>query len=800
MTKNTIAALVGSVCTLFLCEAHSFGQALSGTSLNVSGTATISSLVSGTASINLLSSGTANLDALAVTGTADILGNCLYFGSWSADSSHPGISLAYTDETNGVNASITQCATRPSLVWNWQRLTASGSATTIMQIDGSNRLILTGTDAPPRQLVLDPNGTIKCNGQDVLTMDVANQQYFRKDATSFLLNGNIDMGGGKITNVSQVIASRQLLAGDTTLTTFGNPNGIPLVITAPWGNDALSPWNPAATGSDDEYRTVAWFKTNDSMSPFDLKVGLYPDFKMVLFQTSFHGLTNEGTLGLQPSGGMVGIRTMYPNYTLDVAVDINFTGNLYQNGSLINSSNSAGGGNVGIGTSYPQAALDIQVSNSGMQNLLFIGDYEGGSGDVAKLTYTGNDGINALVLNLLNNSGTFHRPFAILNGNVGIGTPTPQTLLDVNGNTKIAGNLAISSTGSLTLPDGTLLSSTNTLKNVLTSGTGPESILTQQGGDSRYIVNGGTAATTLSSTTISGTAAINGGLAVTGSATMNGSSILTQAAADSHYISANAGLSISNGNVGIGTTNPGAQLQINSSSASTVGEIILGSQYQYADLTQWQDSFGGVLAKVDSTGAGVFGAGSQYPATISDNSHGSNITWKNPYASNAARLNQRSNGEILYSANVNDYDQLDDTSVPAFKFGMNMNWGYMNFQYCPAGSPQWDGFEIAVFGIDLHTGNASFAANLAVAGNVGIGTGTPQATLDVQGSARFSGAIRVEPQGDLEMGAFTTEPSTETQQSLAAQQTSLRASSLSGATSNASGTAKVITTGTASTR
>ena len=56
--------------------------------------------------------------------------------------------------------------------------------------------------------------------------------------------------------------------------------------------------------------------------------------------------------------------------------------------------------------------------------------------------------------------------------NVGIGTTTPpQAALDVNGNARIAGNLAISGSGSLTLPDGTVLSSSNTLNSVMSSGT-----------------------------------------------------------------------------------------------------------------------------------------------------------------------------------------------------------------------------------------------------------------------------------------------------------------------------------------
>jgi hypothetical protein len=43
-------------------------------------------------------------------------------------------------------------------------------------------------------------------------------------------------------------------------------------------------------------------------------------------------------------------------------------------------------------------------------------------------------------------------------------------------------------------------------------------------------------------------------------------------------------------------------------------------------------------------------------------------------------------------------------------------------------------------------------------GNLGIGTTTPQATLDVNGSANFSGPVDIQPQGDLSMGQFTASP------------------------------------------
>ncbi len=58
----------------------------------------------------------------------------------------------------------------------------------------------------------------------------------------------------------------------------------------------------------------------------------------------------------------------------------------------------------------------------------------------------------------------------------------------------------------------------------------------------------------------------------------------------------------SSGNVGIGTTGPGAKLQIDTQAATTVGAIIKGAASQSADLLQIQDSSANKLVVVDANG------------------------------------------------------------------------------------------------------------------------------------------------------------------------------------------------------
>ncbi len=80
-------------------------------------------------------------------------------------------------------------------------------------------------------------------------------------------------------------------------------------------------------------------------------------------------------------------------------------------------------------------------------------------------------------------------------------------------------------------------------------------------------------------------------------------------------LSAADGDLIVEGNVGIGSnlTDPGARLQINTDVATTKGQIIKSSAFQSANLQEWQNSSGTVLAAVGS--AGNMGVGQNASAT-----------------------------------------------------------------------------------------------------------------------------------------------------------------------------------------
>jgi hypothetical protein len=194
--------------------------------------------------------------------------------------------------------------------------------------------------------------------------------------------------------------------------------------------------------------------------------GLYStDYGSLFIRTKSTGLLNIYDKIYATSGGNVGIGTTSPGYKLEVGGTLGVNGNATFNGGnvYINSDYSyignnttdlvslsggtmylPGNGNVGIGTTSPSARLDVETASGGyaavIKNTTAGGDYLKMIGDSGNTVFefgsggTGGEGFiniysDAVQKVLIDANGNSY----FNGGNVGIGTTSPSAKLDVNG-------------------------------------------------------------------------------------------------------------------------------------------------------------------------------------------------------------------------------------------------------------------------------------------------------------------------------------------------------------------------------
>jgi fibronectin-binding autotransporter adhesin len=265
------------------------------------------------------------------------------------------------------------------------------------------------------------------------------------------------------------------------------------------------------------------------------------------------------------------------------------------------------------------------------------------------------------------------------NGNVGIGSSTPGSMLSVVGASYFGGN--ITATGTLAVTGNTALGNASTTALTVTGpffATGTSTLAT-------------TTATAFTGASINATAllASNGLLSITGTSTLatttataltvSGQTTLANASSTNLGVSGNAyfagsGIWNSAGNLGIGTTTPGTKLQV------------IGT-----------DSFTNPFVAIGATSSNYLGFG---------NTAGGNMAWIEATGTGATNLIFRSKGNVGVASSTG-------AVYPGAKFSIAGGVGIGSAYYT---STVADG-------------------NLIVSGNVGIGTSTPASLLQVAGTS-----------------------------------------------------------------
>jgi len=513
--------------------------------------------------------------------------------------------------------------------------------------------------------------------------------------------------------------------------------------------------------------------------------------------SSGSGPTRSESMFIQGSTGNVGIGTTTPGQKLSVAGDIlgnNIIGSYFTATSTTATSTFAGGfsaagssglsvlqnGNVGIGTANPETKL--QVGGSLLVDTFAIGGANGTTGiffrsgftasnqyNVSITTYdhSGNTATDGLSIN--GNDGVSfstgsnsrnERMRVDINGNVGIGTTTPSSLLSVHGTGYISSSLfvggAITGTSTLNITGLTTLGNASTTQ---IGSTGSAYFATASGNvgigtttPANYANTGGMLDITgtnnpgvtihssgqeLSLITNNGAGAY---LDVSGASTASNNflSFRTSNSASSYSLTERMRVT-SAGNLGIGTTSPGTTLGVQG--RGLFADSVNASTFQATSTTATstlQALSTTNFANTAMTAGSIpfFGAGGYM------NQNNANLFWDSANA--RLGVGTAGPGNFLEVSGTN-FNYRSRTPNSFLDFGIESgrsNYGFGVRNAANAITFAVDSTGGIVAGSYAATANQNPPnAGMIISGSVGIGTTSPGTTLGVQGRGLFADSV-----------------------------------------------------------
>jgi hypothetical protein len=374
-------------------------------------------------------------------------------------------------------------------------------------------------------------------------------------------------------------------------------------------------------------------------------------------------LGNTVVTGNSSVSGAIAIGKTNPSAQLDVV------------GSMIISDNTSIGGNLAIGKSSAARVLDVS-GDSAISGILYVSDISS-SRPLSQWTTSGSD--------------IFYRTGAV---GVGRSDPSSGVVLDVSGNTRVAGTLFV-----------TDISSSQTLSQWTTTGS---NIFYSTGSIG---VGTSSPSTTLD---VSGTARITGTTTICGTLFVRDISGFT----GSQWTTNTSNIFYTTGNVGIGKTNPTVGLDVSGNTALS-GDLIVDTNVLVVDSSNNRVGVGRTdPAFVLDVSGNTRVAGTLFVTDISSSqtlsqwtTTGSNISYRTGSVG-VGTSSPSTTLDVSGTARITGTTTICGTLFVRDISGVSLG-----------GSSQWT----------TSGSNISYST-----GNVGIGTNSPATTLDVSGTVRVN--------------------------------------------------------------